>query len=71
MALCGGSSFSGEYSLGGRGRKGRAQDGGLGLQRTQGGLAMVAEEFDQFGDQLGLVGATGAEVAPTHWGGTS
>jgi hypothetical protein len=29
---------------------------------------MVAEQFDQFGDPLGLVGAPGAEVAPAHLG---
>jgi hypothetical protein len=65
MTLSGGKSWSGEYSLG-RPRAKSARQDGFGPQRAQGGLAMVAEQFDQFADQLGLVGATRAEVAPAH-----
>jgi hypothetical protein len=34
----------------------------------QGGLAMVAEEFDPFGDPLGFEFAAGAGAAPAHLG---
>jgi len=67
IALSGGSRFSGEDSRG-RPRTKGARDDRLGPQCAQGGVAMVAEQFDQFVDQLGLVGTLGAHVAPAHLG---
>jgi len=57
--------LSGAYSRGRPRTKGAHEDG-FGAQRALGGLAMAAEQFDQWGDQLALVLAPGAEVAPAQ-----